>query len=100
MKDKVTIITPPKERKKLPKLTVCILLDVIGCINYILPFLGEFTDIIWAPVSAIIFNALFGGKIGKIGAIINFIEEIIPFTDIIPTFTIAYFIRKYERENT
>jgi hypothetical protein len=37
---------------------------------------------------------MFGGRIGMIGGVLNFLEEIIPFTDIIPSFTIAWFIRK------
>jgi hypothetical protein len=39
---------------------------------------------------------LFGGKTGIIGAIINFIEESVPFADAIPMFTIGYFIRRRE----
>jgi hypothetical protein len=33
-----------------------------------------------------------------IGGVLNFLEEIIPFTDIIPSFTIAWFIRKNESD--
>ncbi len=64
--------------------------------SYIFPAIAEFIDVVWAPISAYIFFKLFGGKIGKIGAFINFLEEIIPFTDIIPSFTIAWFIRRKE----
>jgi hypothetical protein len=39
---------------------------------------------------------LFGGRFGMLGGVLNFLEEIIPFTDIIPSFTIAWFIRKRE----
>jgi hypothetical protein len=80
----------------LPNIALCILLDIIGMATYIFPALGEFADIAWAPVSGYIFFKLFGGRLGMIGSVLNFLEEIIPFTDIIPSFTIAWFIRKRE----
>ena len=83
------------ESQKTPSFLFCILMDLIGCISYIIPGVMEFTDIIWAPISAFIFYKSFGGRIGKIGAVINFIEEILPGTDIIPSFTIAWAIKKY-----
>lgn len=70
-------------------------MDLLGSATYLLPGLGEWFDILWAPVSALIFFKSFGGKVGRIGSIINFTEEILPFTDIIPTFTIAYLYNRY-----
>ena len=78
----------------LPNITLCVLLDLAGMASYIFPALGEFADVVWAPISAYIFFKLFGGRLGMIGSVLNFLEEIIPFTDIIPSFTIAWFIRK------
>lgn len=77
----------------LPNIGLCILLDLIGMATYILPGLGESADIVWAPISGFIFYKLFGGRFGIIGGVLNFLEEIIPFTDIIPSFTIAWVIR-------
>ena len=77
----------------LPNIGLCILLDLIGMASYILPGLGESADIVWAPISGFIFYKLFGGRFGIIGGVLNFLEEIIPFTDIIPSFTIAWVIR-------
>ena len=82
------------EKLILPNITICIIMDLIGMASYIFPFLAEFSDIVWAPISALIFNKLFGGRLGAIGGVLNFLEEIIPLTDIIPSFTIAWFIRK------
>ena len=82
------------EKLFLPNIGICILMDLIGMASYILPAMAEFTDIVWAPISGYVFYKLFGGKIGMIGGVLNFLEEIIPFTDIIPSFTIAWFIRK------
>lgn len=73
-------------------------MDMIGLVSYLLPVAGEWTDIIWAPISACIFYKLIGGRYGQIGALINFLEEIIPFTDVIPTFTIMYFYEKQKEK--
>ena len=81
--------------KTKPTLTFCLIMDLLGSATYLLPGLGEWFDILWAPISALIFFKSFGGKVGRIGSIINFAEEILPFTDIIPTFTIAYFYNRY-----
>ena len=80
----------------LPNIALCIALDLVGMSSYIFPLFAEVTDLVWAPISAILFNRLFGGRLGKIGGVLNFLEEIVPFTDIIPSFTIAWFIRKQE----
>lgn len=81
----------------VPNIALCIVLDIIGMITYLVPALGEFADVVWAPVSGILFFLLFGGRFGAIGGVLNFLEEIIPYTDIIPSFTIAWFIRKNEQ---
>lgn len=81
--------------KKKPTLLFCIAMDAIGMVSFIFPGLGEFTDIVWAPLSAFIFFRTFGGKKGVIGGIISFIEEALPFIDIIPTFTIAWIYTRY-----
>ena len=65
-------------------------MDAIGCVTYLLPGLGEFGDIIWAPLSAIIFYKTFGGWKGAVGGVFNFVEEIFPGTDFIPSFTIMW----------
>jgi hypothetical protein len=81
-------------KKNLPDLKTCIVLDVIGCVSYIIPPFGP----IWAVISGIIFYFMFGKKFGVMGGVFSFIEELIPGVDFIPTFTIAYFIRKKEFE--
>jgi hypothetical protein len=39
---------------------------------------------------------MFGKKLGVFGGIFSFLEELIPGVDLIPTFTIAWFMRKKE----
>ena len=85
------------KRNTLPSIYICIVLDLIGLTSYLLPVIGETEDLIWAPVSGIIFYFLFGRKrFGMLGGIFSFLEEISPGFDFIPTFTIAWFIRKHE----
>ena len=76
-----------------PSLLFCIVMDLIGCASYAVPALGEISDIFWAPLSAIIFFLSFGGWKGALGGIGNFIEEILPGTDFIPSFTIMWFMQ-------
>lgn len=87
-----------KKKPFVPNIFLCILLDVIGMASYFIPALGEFADVVWAPISGFLFYILFGGRFGMIGGVLNTLEEIIPFTDIIPSFTIAWFIRKNESD--
>ena len=65
-------------------------MDLIGYATFALPFLGEFADVLWAPFSAYIFYKTFGGWKGAFGSVFNFVEEILPFTDFIPSFSIMW----------
>ena len=85
--------------KKQPSLALCILMDLIGMATYTIPFLGEFADIIWAPLSGLIFYQMFGGWRGALGGLFSFIEEILPGLDFIPTFTIAWFLQRKKAIN-
>jgi hypothetical protein len=81
-------------KQKYPSLLFCIAMDAIGYATYAIPGLGEYGDILWAPLSAWIFYQSFGTWRGAVGALFNFAEEALPFTDFIPSFTIMYFIQK------
>ena len=50
----------------LPSITICIIMDLLGMVTYVLPWLGEFADLVWAPISGFIFFLLFGGRFGVI----------------------------------
>jgi hypothetical protein len=84
--------------KKQPPLILCIIMDGIGYGTYALPVFGELGDAVWAPISALIFFQLFGGLKGAFGGIFNFIEEFLPFTDFIPTFTIVWLWQYFRKE--
>ena len=81
------------KQQKSTSLVFCVLMDIIGYATYAVPVLGEFGDILWAPISALIFYRTFGGWKGALGGIGNFIEELLPGTDFIPSFTIMWFIQ-------
>jgi hypothetical protein len=78
--------------KKKPALSFCILMDLIGMATYLVPGWAEWADVVWAPISGFLFNAAFGGIGGMVGGVISFLEELIPFTDLIPTFTLAWWL--------
>jgi hypothetical protein len=82
-----------QQEKALPNIILCLFMDIMGYASFIIPGLGEFSDIFWAPVSGFVFYKIFGGKLGVIGGIFDFIEEALPFTDFIPSFTIAWLLK-------
>jgi hypothetical protein len=86
-----------KKYSKTPSLAACILMDILGYATYAVPFVGELADIIWAPISALIFFRMFGGWKGAFGGMFNFIEEILPGLDFIPTFTITWLWQYFTR---
>lgn len=73
--------------KPLPSLAFCIVMDLVGYLSFTIPVFAELADIIWAPVSGLIFYHTFGGWRGSVGGLINFVEELLPGTDFIPSFT-------------
>jgi hypothetical protein len=78
-------------------LIFCVLMDIIGYATYAIPVFGEFGDIIWAPISALIFYKTFGGWKGAFGGMFNFVEEILPGLDFIPSFTIMWFMQRLKK---
>lgn len=86
-------------QRRQPSLVFCILMDLIGYASYAIPFFGEIADIVWAPLSGIIFFASFGGWKGALGGIGNLIEELLPGTDFIPSFTIMWFLQQNQNKN-
>ena len=86
------IQTHMNKQEKYKKLKKCILLDAVGMASMVIPGIGPFLDIIWAPIAASISYKMFGEKRGKYTSMITFLEEILPATDIIPSFTIFWFL--------
>lgn len=67
-----------------------VLFDVIGMASMLIPVAGPFLDILWAPYASSLMLKMYPNKQGKIAAVIVFIEEILPYSDIIPTFTLMW----------
>ena len=84
-------------QKPMPSLLACLLFDFIGYASYGLPFFGEFLDLLWAPVSAILFWKMFGFRKGFFGGAFSFVEELLPGLDFIPTFTISWVLLYFKR---
>ena len=89
-----------KEEKPMPSLLACLLFDFIGYASYAVPFFGEFLDVLWAPVSAIIFWKMFGFRKGFFGGVFSFLEELTPGLDFIPTFTINWVLLYFKRNKS
>jgi hypothetical protein len=88
-------VATPVITNKTPSLAACLVMDFLGYATYAVPFFGEFLDILWAPISALIFFRMFGGTRGLFGGIFNFVEELMPGLDFIPTFTITWAIQYF-----
>lgn len=88
-------LSQSKESKtKIRNLILGILFDAIGMLSFTVPVLGEFSDVVWAPLAGYIMTTMYKGSIGKIGGVLAFLEEAFPFTDFIPSFTLTW-IYKY-----
>jgi hypothetical protein len=74
-------------QKKWVKLGISVFLDALGASSYLLPVLGEASDAGWAPVSAILVQALYGSRWLTF---IDFVEEALPFSDALPTACIGW----------
>jgi hypothetical protein len=91
------------EAEKNQKLITGILLDLIGMATFLIPFLGEIGDLFWAPISAYMMTKMYKGFSGKMAGVFSFLEEIIPFTDFIPSFTLMWiytYVIKEEKEKS
>lgn len=78
---------------KIPKYKLLrkgILYDIIGMTTMFIPVVGPFLDILWAPYAAKKMSEMYEGNQGKIASVIVFLEEILPFSDFIPTFTLMW----------
>jgi len=78
------------DSNKMRNLVLGILFDAIGMLSYIIPGVAESIDIIWAPIAGFLMSWMYKGTVGKVAGVFTFLEEIIPFTDVIPSFTLTW----------
>lgn len=72
--------------KKYQILLLSLLFDALGYVSLIFPPI----DFVWAPLSAYLMTKLYKGREGKVAAVISFIEEALPFLDVVPTFSLMW----------
>lgn len=78
--------------RQLMKLLACIGLDLMGNASYFLPAAGEVGDAAWAPAQAVMLQMMFNAN-GI--ALLGFVEELLPFSDALPTATIAWCLETF-----
>lgn len=54
--------------------------------------LGEVTDVVWAPIAALGLRNLYGSNVVFA---LEFVEEILPFTDFIPLATVCWVVDSF-----
>jgi len=81
----------------LQKLAICLAIDVLGTSSELLPIIGELTDVIYAPIAATLLRNLYGGS--NVIFLLEFGEEILPFTDILPLATICWVVDTFAPES-
>jgi hypothetical protein len=67
-----------------------IIYDLIGMATMAIPVVGPFLDMLWAPFAAKKMKDMYKGTEGKFAAVFVFLEEILPFTDFVPSFTLMW----------
>eukprot|EP00966_Prymnesium_polylepis_P291395 6730793-Prymnesium_polylepis.1 len=75
-------------RTVMLKLFVCIVVDTVGVASFLLPGLGEFADVVWAPFSALFLYFMFENNLRV--ATVGLFEELMPGLDFVPTATLAW----------
>lgn len=90
-------------KNKYTLLLAGVIFDLIGMLSFIIPGVGEFSDVIWAPLASFLIYKMYKGTEGKIGGLVTFVDEIMPGLDVIPTFTLMWiykFLIKKEKSLT
>lgn len=71
------------------KLSTSLLIDFIGSSSYLLPVVGEGFDLAWAPAQTVLIMAMYDSTSPNL-KYVSFLEEVLPFTDIVPSATIGW----------
>jgi hypothetical protein len=71
------------------KLVTSLALDFVGSCSYLIPGAGEAFDIFWAPFQTICIQAMYD-KGNPYIKYVSFAEEMIPFTDALPTASLGW----------
>jgi hypothetical protein len=71
------------------KFLISLVIDLVGSCSYLLPIVGEGFDVAWAPMQTVLLMAMYDTVSPNL-KYISFAEEILPFTDIVPSATIGW----------
>ena len=94
------IVAHTDKSKKTRDLILSLLFDLVGLISYLVPFLGDLSDVIWAPIAGLSMMKMYKGTVGTVSGILVFIEELLPGLDFIPTFTITWVYKYIIKKDT
>jgi len=91
------------KEKKFKYLLLGLLFDAVGMISFVIPGIGEFSDLIWAPLAAWLMTRMYKGRSGQIAGAVAFVEELLPGLDWFPSFTLMwlytyFFTKKIENK--
>lgn len=85
----LTRLVVPSPDDTWGRLILSLLVDAIGSASYLVPVLGEVTDIAWAPLQTTVVMALYDTTTPNL-KYVSFVEELLPFTDFVPSATIGW----------
>jgi hypothetical protein len=88
-----------QNNEKIKKLVLGILFDGIGMLSFTIPGIGEFGDVVWAPLAGFLMTKMYEGRTGKVAGVLTFLEEILPFTDVVPSFTLTWIYTYWIKRN-
>lgn len=71
------------------KLIIGLWIDLMGSASYLLPVVGEGFDLVWAPLQTVFIMAMYDDITPHL-KYVSFAEEILPFTDVVPSATIGW----------
>jgi hypothetical protein len=97
MENKIEVIESKANKNK--KLILGILFDAIGMLSFTIPVIGEFGDVVWAPLAGFLMTKMYEGRVGKVAGVLTFVEEILPFTDVMPSFTLTWIYTYWIKSN-
>lgn len=78
------------KNEKYKLLRKSIFYDAVGMATMAIPVIGPFLDLLWAPLAAKKMSEMYKGTEGKIASVLVFVEEVLPLTDVVPTFTLMW----------
>lgn len=90
---------PPKrttalESSDFTRLFVSIAIDIVGSL---VPKLGTIADVTWAPIAGILLRSVYNGS--TILFLLEFSEEVLPFTNVLPLATLCWVVDIYFAES-